>query len=315
MFDRDQLEAFATVAEEGSFERAAAKLCVTRGAISQRVKVLEESLATLLLVRDRPITLTPAGEVLLRHVKALRLIENATLNTLMPSPRAHLPLSLAIAVNADSLATWFPLVLRRILPNPQTVIEVVSDDQDHTAVRLSRGEVIGCITTEAKPTVGFVSEPLGAMTYRCCATPVYAQAHFPDGMGVTGVLGATAVLFDRKDALHDDFLHRRFGFGIERYARHYLPSPAALLEAIELGTGYGLVPAAQCDRLIASGTLVDLSPDTPMPVNLHWHHWEQEPEAAQAITDLIVDVARRHLDPPTGTELSTAEKAAPQAEP
>jgi LysR family transcriptional regulator (chromosome initiation inhibitor) len=37
MLDRDQLETFATVAEQQSFERAAVMLNVTRGAISQRV--------------------------------------------------------------------------------------------------------------------------------------------------------------------------------------------------------------------------------------------------------------------------------------
>ena len=69
MLDRDQLETFATVAEEQSFERAAMKLNVTRGAVSQRIKTLEESLATVLLVRERPVTPTPAGEILLRHVQ------------------------------------------------------------------------------------------------------------------------------------------------------------------------------------------------------------------------------------------------------
>ena len=75
MLDRDQLETFATVAEQQSFERAATLLNVTRGAVSQRVKALEESLATILLLRDKPVTPTPAGEVLLRHVKTLRLLE------------------------------------------------------------------------------------------------------------------------------------------------------------------------------------------------------------------------------------------------
>ena len=41
MLDRDQLETFATVAEEQSFERAACVLNITRGAVSQRIKSLE----------------------------------------------------------------------------------------------------------------------------------------------------------------------------------------------------------------------------------------------------------------------------------
>ena len=85
MLDRDQLETFATVAEAQSFERAATALNITRGAVSQRIKGLEESLATILLVRVKPVAPTPAGEVLLRHVKALRLLEGATLRELSPT--------------------------------------------------------------------------------------------------------------------------------------------------------------------------------------------------------------------------------------
>ena len=39
--DSAQLNAFATVIDEGSFERAAAALHVTRSAVSQRVRATE----------------------------------------------------------------------------------------------------------------------------------------------------------------------------------------------------------------------------------------------------------------------------------
>ena len=84
MLDRDQLETFATVAEERSFERAASVLNITRGAVSQRIRSLEESLATVLLMRDKPVVPTPAGEVMLRHVKALRLLEGAAMQEILP---------------------------------------------------------------------------------------------------------------------------------------------------------------------------------------------------------------------------------------
>ena len=90
-------------------------LNITRGAVSQRIKALEESLASVLLTRRKPVVATPAGEVLLRHVKALRLMEGATLRELMPASMPHAPVPIAIAVNADSLATWFAPALWKIL--------------------------------------------------------------------------------------------------------------------------------------------------------------------------------------------------------
>ena len=295
MLDRDQLETFAAVAEEHSFERAAHLLNITRGAVSQRIRVLEESLATVLLMRDKPVMPTPAGEVLLRHVKALRLLEGAALQEILPAASPHSPVPVAIAVNADSLATWFPAVLQGLLLQRHVTVEVVTDDQDHTAGRLARGEVMGCVSTEARPATGFLAERLGAMEYRCYATPRFAQDFFPHGLSVSAVLAAPAVLFNRKDSLHEEFLAGCFGFALDRYARHYLPSPVALLEGIAMGAGYGLAPSSQAAPLVAGGRMIDLAPTRPMRVKLYWHRWELEPPLAQQITQLIVSTARGFL--------------------
>lgn len=298
MLDRDQLETFATVAEQQSFERAAALLNVTRGAVSQRVKALEESLATILLLRDKPVTATPAGEVLLRHVKTLRLLEGSAMRELSNSTDREGPVPLAIAVNADSLATWFSPLLRKLFAKRAVALEVVTDDQDHTSGRLLRGEVVGCISTDAKPASGFLAEPLGAMEYRCYATPDFAAEFLGGGLTVANVLRAPAVLFNRKDALHDEFLERRFGVRIDRYPRHYLPSPSALLEGIAMGAGYGLAPSTQAHGLVQEGVLTELTPREPALVNLFWHHWEMEPPIAREITELIVGDAAGWLIQP-----------------
>src|SRR4051812_40275743 len=118
MLDRAQLEAFAAVAEMGSFERAARVLNITRGAVSHRVKALEQTLACILLMRSQPATTTQTGEVLLRHVKALRMMEDTTLREITKGVRQNAPVQVSIAVNPDSLATWFneavwPLLLER----------------------------------------------------------------------------------------------------------------------------------------------------------------------------------------------------------
>jgi DNA-binding transcriptional LysR family regulator len=80
MFDARLLSVFREVATRGSFSDAATALSFTQPAISQQIARLERQLDTRLLVRDgRGVTLTPAGEVLLRHAETvlaqLRLAE------------------------------------------------------------------------------------------------------------------------------------------------------------------------------------------------------------------------------------------------
>ncbi len=295
MLDRDHLETFAAVAEERSFERAATQLHITRGAVSQRIRGLEESMACVLLVRDKPIMPTAAGEVLLRHVKALRLLEGSTLRELNPAPDSTAPVPLAIAVNADSLATWFPSVLQQLQRERRVALEIITDDQDHTSARLTRGEVVGCISTDVKAASGFVAEALGSMEYRCYASPAFAADCLPSGLSLPAVLAAAAVLFNRKDSLHDEFLARHFGFAIDRYPKHYLPSPVALLEGVAMGLGYGLIPLAQARPLVSAGRLIEVAREEPVLIDLYWHHWELEPPLARELSQLVVEQAHRHL--------------------
>ncbi|MGG1945327.1 HTH-type transcriptional regulator ArgP [Trinickia sp. NRRL B-1857] len=295
MLDRDQLEAFVAVVEQQSFERAAATLSITRGAISQRIKLLEEAVSAVLLIRDRPIRPTIAGETLLRHAKAVAMLELEVCRQLAPSENGEERARIAVGVNADSLATWFGECSARLLEALPVALEVVVEDLDHTWPMLLRGEVIGCVSNEPKPAQGFEAVPLGEMIYRCVATPAFAQTYFPHRLRIHEAVSAPAILFNRKDALHDKFLKLQFGVELERYVKHYFPSSYGLLRAIEMGCGYGVVPSDQAQPLLDSGRLVDLAPLSPLRVPLYWHHWRREPPLAERVTEFVTLSARQAL--------------------
>ncbi|PZR44908.1 HTH-type transcriptional regulator ArgP [Paraburkholderia fungorum] len=299
-FDRQQLEAFSAIVETRHFGRAATLLNVTRGAVSLRLKALEEEFGTPLVVRDGNFP-TPAGEVLLRHIRVLKILEADTQQQIKPMdgmrPRV------AIAVNADSLATWFEAVAWEIAEN-NVALELIVDDQDYTLPLLAKGEAMGCVSTSSNPPTGFLAEPIGTMEYECVASAAFAEKFFPRGLGLHGVLAAPAVLYNRKDGLHAQFLERFLDFEIKNYAAHYFPSPSALLAVIEKGIGYGLVPCLQAKPLIDSGKLIRLAPDHKVEVNLYWHHWETAPSNAQAISELVVRHSRQMLIQPGDRAIS-----------
>jgi LysR family transcriptional regulator (chromosome initiation inhibitor) len=236
--------------------------------------------------------------MLLHHIQALKLLEADTLHRIKPDARSRT--KVGIAVNADSLATWFGPVAYAIAKE-NIALELIVDDQDHTLAVLTRGEAMGCVSTAGIAPTGFVAEPIGAMEYVCVAAPSFAQAHFLHGLNLRDILAAPAVLFNRKDGLHAAFLEQLLGFPVNGYAVHYFPSPETLLSAIRAGIGYGLVPAMQAQPLIASEELVALAPHDRSSIDLYWHHWVTAPPNAQAISDMIMRQARQMLIQPTSS--------------
>src|SRR5580700_10154295 len=68
--DLYDLAAFAIVAEQGSFTRAAAQLGMSQSALSHAMKALEDRLGVRLLSRTtRSVSTTEAGETLLRSLR------------------------------------------------------------------------------------------------------------------------------------------------------------------------------------------------------------------------------------------------------
>ncbi|WP_179403757.1 HTH-type transcriptional regulator ArgP [Burkholderia guangdongensis] len=298
-FDRQQLETFSVLVETRHYGRAAKVLNVTKSAVSLRIISLEEAFGTPLLVRDG-VSPTPAGEILLHHIQVLKLLEADTLHRIKPDANGRTKVS--IAVNADSLATWFGPVACDIAKE-NIALDLIVDDQDHTLAVLARGEAMGGISTAQTAPTGFVAESIGAMEYECVATQSFTEVHFPKGLNLRDILAAPAVLFNRKDGLHAVFLEQLLSFSVNGYAAHYFPSPDALLSAIRAGIGYGLVPSMQAQSLIASGDLIALAPHNRISVELYWHHWVTAPLSAQAISDLVIRQARVTLIQPPSASL------------
>lgn len=294
MLDARQLEALAAVIEGGSFGAAAKALSLTLAAVSLRIKSLEAALGQRLLVRGKQVRATPAGQALLGHVKQLRLME-ADLMAGLPGAGAGAPAlqSLSVAVNADSLASWFLPGVAPALQQHRLLLDVVVDDQDHTHDALKSGDVTGCVTTLAQPMRGCVAEPLGIMRYRCVAAPdLMAQwgAALPHRM-----LRSPAVIFNRKDALQDAYLAQHFNLQGALYPRHFVPAVDAFELALELGLGWGMVPELLLRSRNGRAALQEVVPGRPVDVVLYWQHWAREPLAAQRLTQAIKQAARDGL--------------------
>jgi len=183
MLDYPLLAAVAAVVREGSFERAARALHLTPSAVSQRVKLLEERVGQVLIVRGPPASATAAGLQLCRHMEQVGMLEHELLQALPALAADHSGrITLRVAVNADSLATWFVNAAANFAQAEPVLLDISLEDQDHTAERLRNADVIAAVTGLATPVQGCRSVPLGAMRYLATASPAYLQRHFAQGV-------------------------------------------------------------------------------------------------------------------------------------
>ena len=300
MLDAKQMEALAAVLEHGGFGPAARALNLTLAAISLRIKGMEAALGQRLLVRGKTVRATSAGQALLAHIKQLRMMEADLVGDLQGgrSPGTK-PLwqSLSVAVNADSMASWFLPGVASVLARHHLLLDVLIDDQDHTHESLKSGDVVGCVSTQPSPMRGCLAEPLGGMRYRCVASPaVVARCQTKSGVvSVHRLLATPAVIFNRKDGLQDAFLEQHFKLVAPRYPRHFLPAVDAFESALALGMGWGMVPEPYLADRPGKLPLHEMLPGSAVDVALYWHHWEREPLSAQRLTQAVKLAAQKVL--------------------
>ena len=295
--DPRQLAAFDATVQTGSLSAAALTLRITLAATSLRIKALEESLGQRLLVRGKVARATPAGQALLTHIKQVRLLEADLQSTLQPASSGRLASyqNISVAVNADSLASWFFPGIQVALQKHKLTLDVTVDDQDHTLEWLKNGDVIGCVTTLATPLRGCIAEPLGTMRYRCVAAPGLRDKLLGKkrSIGLHQLVTQPAIGFNRKDGLQDQFLQQCFGVTDLRYPRHYIPAVDAYRLGLLSGLGWGMQADIQAPLDLPSGILVDLFPGQFVDVPLFWHHWQREAPQAARLTLAIKTSAGR----------------------
>lgn len=290
-FDPAQLETLLAIAEEGSFDAAAQRLHLTPSAVSQRVRALERSAGQVLVRRTAPAEITAAGAPLMRLGRQLRLLAAEAAEAL----GSDAVVDLAVAVNADSLATWFRSVLTTVADNPATALRLFVEDESLSHDLLRRGEVLAAVTSEPQPVQGCSVETLGTLRYIPAAAPGLLERHL-SGRGLDWS-AAPMVVFNEKDRLQDGVLAAH-GAGRPPVV-HRVPSSADFLEAIHRGLGWGMVPEPQFAPGASAGDLVRLPGSTAIGVSLHWQRWRLESPALDAISTAVRRAATNSLRPPT----------------
>jgi DNA-binding transcriptional LysR family regulator len=294
--DLRHLVALKTVADAGSFGKAAERLGYTQSAISQQIAALERIVGLRLIERPggpRPISLTEAGRILLRHAEAIEArlqAAKADMSALEAGDAGRLRVGTFQSVGAKII----PRLLRRFSESHPQVEVVLRESQDESELleMIERGEL----------DLTFWTLPVAAGPYE-----TVELLHDPYVLVVPA--GSPLAKLKRPPTLKEIVLQPLIGFNhcsamahVESQLASTGRAPDIVFRSDNNGTVQGLVgagvglsvsPRLTVDEDDPSVEVLDLHGRIPARViGLVWHSDRHRSAAAEAFTDSALAVCR-----------------------
>jgi DNA-binding transcriptional LysR family regulator len=250
-----RLRAFAAVAREGSFSRAAGTLFLSQPAVSKHIASLEAELGRQLVVRGRPAaSLTPAGQVLADYVlRAEALLANAR-RALAAGADAEIG-TLALAASGIPGTYLLPPLLARFheqYPGIEIDFQLATSGGALDLVRAHQVEiaVVGGMTVPAE----LNAEPLVEDDVVLVGPPALGNRR----LRPRDLEGLTWISREEGSATRAAVETARWQMGLHAVRRLELPSWEAVKLTVASGAGMAAISRFALELELASGTLVAL---------------------------------------------------------
>ena len=284
------LSAFATVAEERSFTRAAIKLGMSPSALSHSLKALEARLGVRLLTRTtRSVAPTEAGEQLLETIVPAFKDVDAALARLSASqdvPTGTVRITVVKHAARLVLGPALPAFLQRF---PQVAVQVCAEDQLRDIVADGYDAGIRLGEQVAKDTVSVRIS--GEIPTALVAAPAYFERCRPPGSPHELVAHDCIRHRMGTGALHPwPFQDGGRAFTVKVKGRAVFNDSDLILDAALAGNGLAYVFADQVEDHCRAGRLVgvlDRWTTTHTGYFLHYASRRQQPAALAAMIDWL----------------------------
>jgi DNA-binding transcriptional LysR family regulator len=286
------LAALQAVAEHGSFGRAAASLGYTQSAVSQQIATLERLVGERLIERPggpRPVSLTQAGTLLLRHAEAIlaRLqAARADLAALGDGRAGTLRIGTFQSVGARIL----PEALRRLRDGwPDVDVSLSESNDDEGLVRMvERGELDLAFVMLPIADGPFETVELLSDAYMVLAPSDSPLATAPREALVEEIADVPLIAFRQcRGVLQIEAGLRARGFEPRVVFRS--DDNGTVQRLVATGMGCAIVPALAVDPHDDSTVALELG-IPPRRIAIAWHRDRYHTHAAQAFVETAREV-------------------------
>jgi DNA-binding transcriptional LysR family regulator len=247
------LQAFVSIADHGSFQRAAPHLNLSQTALSHRMRKLEEYLGVKLMVRTtRQLTLTPAGLALLAKARPIMGEIAASLDALRQQGMSHQE-HLAIGCLPTIAVHYLPPLLRMFSREyPDIAVKIHDNSAEEIGQLVESGQAEFGVTIVSVnrwdlDTTPLLEEPFMLV---CPADHALAAQKFVNWQDLAGVplIRISSQAGNRR--LIDDGLAKRRETLLWRYEVQHLASAVSLVLA---GLAAAIVPRLAIDLVSTPG--------------------------------------------------------------
>jgi DNA-binding transcriptional LysR family regulator len=298
------LAALEAVAGEGSFGRAAERLGYTQSAVSQQIAMLERIVGEKLLERPggpRAVSLTEAGELLLRHAEAIVARLDAA-RADMAALRAGETGALRVGTYQSIGARVLPAVMRRFMaewPGIELGLSEPATDPE-LYIAIESGDIDLAFCSPPMPEGPFESHELMSDPYVLVVPADHEHANRKSAsirdLGDTALIGASQC----GSGLAVEETLRQQGTEIAYSFRS--DDNGTIQGLVAAGFGVALMPLLSISRGDDRVRVLRLEPSVPRRiVTVIWHRDRHRSPAARAFIEIAREVSaevERTLDEP-----------------
>jgi DNA-binding transcriptional LysR family regulator len=287
--DLAELSAFATIAEERSFTRAAARLGVSQSALSHSIRGLEKKMGVQLLARTtRSVSATAAGSALLQELSpALERIGKAVADTMQQRARAAGRIRLIIPRTATEMVL-LPKLAAFTRAYPEVILEVTSsnDPVDLVAGQYDAGVQLGEFIQRDMIAVRVTKQ----MRLAVVGSPEYFESH-PIPRQPQDLRDHACIGFRFSNSLYRwEFEKGRKALTVSPQGPASFDDPDLVIQAVLDGVGIGTAMETSLTELLAERRLVqvlkDWCPSFP-GYFLYYPSRRNQPGALTALIDTL----------------------------